>query len=62
MTHVATTGLPVIEESEATGEVAEIYDEIKRELQLPVVPNYLKAGFQIYDEVTVDQWIPSDSS
>jgi uncharacterized peroxidase-related enzyme len=43
MTYLATTGLPVIEEDEATGEVAEIYDEIKRELQLPVVPNYLKA-------------------
>jgi len=26
------------------------------------LPNYLKAGFQIYDEVTVDQWIPSDRS
>jgi GNAT superfamily N-acetyltransferase len=26
------------------------------------LPNYLKAGFQIYDEVSVDQWIPSESS
>ena len=24
------------------------------------LPNYLKAGFQIYDEVTIDQWIPSE--
>lgn len=24
------------------------------------LPNYLKAGFHIYDEVTVDQWIPAD--
>ena len=43
MTYLTTTGLPVIEEDEATGEVAEIYDEIRREMQLPVVPNYLKA-------------------
>jgi uncharacterized peroxidase-related enzyme len=37
------TGLPIIEEEEATGEVARIYAEIKRDLQVPVVPNYAKA-------------------
>jgi GNAT superfamily N-acetyltransferase len=26
------------------------------------LPNYLKAGFHIYDQVTVDQWIPPDRS
>lgn len=26
------------------------------------LPNYLKAGFQIYDEVTMDQWIPSTTT
>lgn len=35
--------LPIIEEEEATGEVARIYAEIKRDLQIPVVPNYAKA-------------------
>lgn len=37
------SGLPIIEEEEATGEVARIYADIKRDLQLPVVPNYAKA-------------------
>ncbi len=26
------------------------------------LPNYLQAGFQIYDEVIVDQWIPAERS
>ena len=34
--------LPIIEEEDATGEVAGIYADIKRELQLPIVPNHLK--------------------
>jgi uncharacterized peroxidase-related enzyme len=38
-----TSGLPTIEEEEATGDVARIYAEIKRDLQLPVAPNYAKA-------------------
>jgi uncharacterized peroxidase-related enzyme len=37
------SGLPIIEEEEATGDVARIYAEIKRDLQVPVVPNYAKA-------------------
>lgn len=24
------------------------------------LPNYLRAGFQIYDQVTIDQWVPSE--
>jgi uncharacterized peroxidase-related enzyme len=35
--------LPIMEEEDATGEVARIYTDIKRELQLPIVPNHLKA-------------------
>ena len=37
------SGLPLVEEEEATGDVARIYAEIKRDLQVPVVPNYAKA-------------------
>jgi uncharacterized peroxidase-related enzyme len=36
-------GLPIMEEEETTGDVARIYAEIKRDLQIPVVPNYAKA-------------------
>jgi uncharacterized peroxidase-related enzyme len=32
----------MIEEDEATGEVAALYEEIKREMMLPVVPNFMK--------------------
>jgi hypothetical protein len=35
--------LPIIEEDEATDEVAQIYETIKRDLQMPFVPNMLKA-------------------
>jgi len=42
MPYLATNGLPLIEEEEATGEIAQIYDEVKREMQMPVVPNLLK--------------------
>jgi uncharacterized peroxidase-related enzyme len=43
MQHLTPSGLPVIEEEEATGEVARIYDDIKREMQIPFVPNGPKA-------------------
>lgn len=43
MTTSAHTGLPLVSESEATGKVAEIYQAAKREMQLPEVPNMLKA-------------------
>ncbi len=36
------TGLPLVEESEAAGEVAEIYAEARQIMQLPFVPNILK--------------------
>jgi alkylhydroperoxidase family enzyme len=42
MAYLPTNGLPIIEEEEATGEVAEIYDELKRGLQIPFVPNLVK--------------------
>lgn len=42
--HYSTmSDLPIIEEEEASGEVAHIYAEIKRDMQLPVVPNIMKA-------------------
>jgi len=31
--------LPRIQETEASGEVADIYDEIQREMGIPFVPN-----------------------
>lgn len=34
--------LPTVEEDEATGEVAELYETIKRDMQIPFVPNILK--------------------
>lgn len=43
MSHLPTNHLPIIHEDEATGEIGEVYDEIKRELQIPFVPNILKA-------------------
>jgi uncharacterized peroxidase-related enzyme len=42
MAYLATNGLPIIEENEATDEIAEIFDEVKRELQIPFVPNSFK--------------------
>ena len=39
----ATSDLPLIEEEEATNEVARIYAEIKRDMQIPIVPNMMKA-------------------
>lgn len=35
--------VPVIEQADATGEVAEIYNEIQREMGIPFVPNLNKA-------------------
>ncbi len=42
MTLIKVTQLPLIEEHEATGEVADIYAEIRRDMQLPFVPNMFK--------------------
>jgi len=36
-------GIPMVEENEAAPEVAAMYAEIKRDMQSPTVPNYLKA-------------------
>jgi alkylhydroperoxidase family enzyme len=35
--------IPMIEEEEATGEVAQIYDEMKRELEMPFITNGIKS-------------------
>jgi uncharacterized peroxidase-related enzyme len=43
MNYLAISGLPLIEEDEATDEVAQIYAEAKREMQVPFVPNFMKA-------------------
>jgi uncharacterized peroxidase-related enzyme len=43
MQYSTESALPLIEEEEATGDVARIYADIKRDLQLPIVPNHLKA-------------------
>jgi uncharacterized peroxidase-related enzyme len=41
--YLATSNLPVIEEEEATGDVARVFAEVKREMQIPYVPNWGKA-------------------
>jgi uncharacterized peroxidase-related enzyme len=43
MYYLAMNDLPMIEEEEATDEVARIYTELKREMQVPFVPNMTKA-------------------
>ena len=42
MDYLPISGLPMIEEDEATDEVAEIYAEIKRDMGFPFVPNFFK--------------------
>src|SRR5262245_22154196 len=44
MAYLAISGLPLIEEDEAADEVAELYAEAKRALQVPFVRNFMKAG------------------
>lgn len=43
MHYPTASDLPMVEEEEATGEVARIYAEVKRDLQLPIVPNIMRA-------------------
>jgi uncharacterized peroxidase-related enzyme len=43
MNYSPVSGLPLIEEDEAPAEVTQIYAEIKRDMQVPFVPNYFKA-------------------
>ncbi len=43
MATLPTTGLTYVEENEADGEIAELFDEVRRSLQLPNVPKGFKA-------------------
>ncbi|MBI1879741.1 MAG: peroxidase-related enzyme [Chloroflexi bacterium] len=43
MDYLPISGLSLVEEEEATPEVTRIYEEIKRDMQVPFVPNYFKA-------------------
>jgi uncharacterized peroxidase-related enzyme len=43
MGEIAANGIRLVEEDEATGEVAALYEEIKREMMVPEVPNLFKA-------------------
>lgn len=36
------SGLGMVDEHEATGQLAALYDEVKRTMRVPVVPNWLK--------------------
>lgn len=42
MQYTNVSDIPFIEEGDAEGEVARIYDEIKREMQIPFIPNMFK--------------------
>lgn len=54
MVHILKSGLALVGEGEATGEMAEAFAEIKRALQIPFVPNSMRvlanspAVFKIY--------------
>lgn len=43
MQYIPETGMPVVPEDQATGEIATLYDEVKRLSQTPFVPNGLTA-------------------
>ena len=43
MNYLTTSNLPMIEEEEATDDVARVFAEVKREMQIPYVPNWGKA-------------------
>lgn len=43
MNYLPISGIPIVEEDEAPAEVARIYEEIKRDMQVPFVPNFMKA-------------------
>lgn len=42
MSYVAATGIPFVEEEEATEDTLQIYEAVKREMQTPFVPNIIK--------------------
>ncbi|RIH86062.1 putative peroxidase-related enzyme [Calidithermus roseus] len=54
MVHILRSGLALVEEDEVTGEIAEAFAEVKRILQIPFVPNWMRvlanspAAFKIY--------------
>lgn len=37
------SGIEYVEENEATGDVAELYDDVRRTMQIPFVPNLIKS-------------------
>lgn len=39
MTNLAISGIPVISEVDATGQVKEVFDDVRRVLEIPFVPN-----------------------
>ncbi|MBX3059600.1 MAG: hypothetical protein KF770_24375 [Anaerolineae bacterium] len=43
MHYLSISGLPMIEEDEATGELVAVYEETKQVLDMPYVPNFTKA-------------------
>jgi uncharacterized peroxidase-related enzyme len=43
MPFTSISGLPLIEEAEATGEIKQIYAAVKREMGIPVIPNSIKS-------------------
>ena len=42
MQTLPVSGIQVLDEQEATGDAARVFDEIKREMEIPFVPNILK--------------------
>lgn len=44
MANLPVSGLSIVQEDTATGEVAEIYDDIKRVMEIPFVPNIDKVA------------------
>lgn len=43
MRYSSVSNLPMIEEEDAAGQVALVFADVKREMQLPIVPNSMKA-------------------
>jgi uncharacterized peroxidase-related enzyme len=43
MAEIPANGLRLVDEGEATGEVAELFEEIKREMGFPTIPNFMRA-------------------
>jgi len=62
MAYLPTNGLPFIEEEEATGDIVEIYTDMKRDLQLPFVPNLVKAMAASPETLAffVNLWVSSE--